>query len=288
MSRNSPVNRVQQLRRYNRYQDIEINADLLPHDEIGKFLRALRDEECKWLSRLSHRVCDVKVRTSALFWLKIPVRLSHLLPSLLCNNTFTVHHGTTEYIMAVKGPGATPTVSAPLYGTHYSRVECVVLDREPRDVKQCSVLIIDERVGTMDSCRKLITGSVNPGEYISAAAIRESLEECDIRCRFLGVLGMVNRIATRFNRDEILVGCCLVVNPPGQVPVPHSDEIKGAQWLPFGEAVTAGNYMCKHWLESLLAVPPMIERNIEDYRGHGHKMMIYSNNTPPSTPVEKL
>jgi hypothetical protein len=30
-----------QLRRYNKYQDVEIDAMLLPHDEIGKFLTAL-------------------------------------------------------------------------------------------------------------------------------------------------------------------------------------------------------------------------------------------------------
>lgn len=281
-----------QLRRFNRYQDVEIDASLLPHDELGKFLAALAEEEGKWLSRLNHRMNDVRQRQNALFWVKVHVRLCHLLPSLLGSGVFQVHHATPEYIMLVKGPGDSISSSIPLYGTHYARVECVVLDGITGNV-----LTIRECIGVMSCSQKLVTGSVESGEYISVAAEREVLEETGIVAQFVGVIGVVNRLSTRFMRDEILIGCLLYANPSGQVPRPMSDEIRHAEWTPANNLITQnGNYMTKRWLVSLanMSIPSLSAfsgqtsvsagyngvlpgRPMDDFRGHGHIMMMYSH-----------
>jgi len=268
-----------QLRRYNRYQDIEINANMLPHDELGKFLAALSEEEGKWLSRLGHRVGDSKIKAGALFWLRVPVELCHLIPSLLGSSIFKVHHATNDYFMLVKGPGDRPPLSPPLYGTHYSRVECVVVDSATGNV-----LVVHERIGMMESCKKLVTGSVDPGEYVGDAAVREVMEETGVTAVFRGILGLVNRIGTRFGRDELLVGCLLLAEPAGQVPRARSDEIKSAEWIPSGEMMEPGaNCMGKRWVcaAANLGTCSSHTRGLEghlmdDFRGHGHQMFMYA------------
>jgi 8-oxo-dGTP pyrophosphatase MutT (NUDIX family) len=267
-----------QLRRYNRYQDIEIDAALLPHDELGRFLRALSDEEGKWLRRLGHRGTSRGVRSNALFWLKVPVTLSHLIPSLLGTGVFTVHHATSEYIMFVKGPGEQPPTSPPSYGTHYARVECVVVDPGSGDI-----LVVHERIGTMDVCRKLVTGSVEPGEYIENAAEREVMEETGVRTRFSGILGIINRIGTRFGRDEILVGCLLEADPPGQAPAARSDEIRGVEWVQPRDMLSMGGCMGRRWVVAAANLAIMSKHpqglrssTMPDFRGHGHQMIMYA------------
>jgi 8-oxo-dGTP pyrophosphatase MutT (NUDIX family) len=263
---------------------VEIDAFLLPHDEIGKFLSALAEEESKWLARLGYRVNEHSVRINALFWVKIRVQLSHLLPPLLGSGAFIVHHATQDYIMLVKGPGAFSSLSnVPLYGTHYTRVECIVLDAA-QGQPEARGLVVKEMIGSTECCRKLVTGSVESGEYISQAAEREVMEETGISAKFVGVLGVVNRLCTRFNRDEILVGCLLHASPSGQIPRALSSEIRGAEWIPLSELSCAtGNYMAKKWCSayaSLSAAAPAHQalggQEIPDFRGHGHTMMLYS------------
>lgn len=275
-----------QLRRYNRYQDVEIDASLLPHDEIGKFLSALAEEEAKWLSRLGYKFNERSTRANALFWVKIKVQLSHLLPPLLGSGAFTVHHATSQYIMLVKGPGTVPALSSvPLYGTHYTRVECMVIDTTAREgMEEPRGLVVKEMIGNTECCKKLVTGSVESGEYISRAAEREVMEETGISAKFVGVLGVVNRLCTRFDRDEILVGCLLQAVPSGQTPRAASHEIRNAEWVSFSEMCgPAGNYMAKKWCAAYLALSAMAPghralcgQEVPDFRGHGHMMMMYS------------
>jgi ADP-ribose pyrophosphatase YjhB (NUDIX family) len=273
--------------RYNRYQDIEIDAITLPHDEIGKFLAALASEEEGWLRRLERRVTEPHVRLHALFWVKIRVQLSHLLSPLLGGNMFMVHHATPEYIMLVKSPGPVViTESIPLYGTHYLRVECVVIDKQPGGNDK--TLLINEMMGNTCCGRKLVTGSVELGEYISEAAPREVLEETGVTARFVGILGVANRLCTRFGRDEILVGCLLHADPSDQRPRPSSSEIARAEWVAANEVEwTKVSPMASKWT----AAYNILEHNsvelrpqkIPDFRGHGHTMMLYS----PSIVTEK-
>ena len=266
-----------QLRRYNRYQDVEIDAELLPHSELGRFLSVLEREEKLWSERLVNKVPDPKMREGALFWLKVPVKLSHLLPAVLGPGNFGVHHANSSYIMLVRGAsGGGATINAPLYGTHYSRVECLVIDPSTS-----MVLIVNEQIGTTERKTKLVTGSVDSGEHPSSAAIREVMEETGLLVRFIGLIGVVSRLGTRFGRDEILFGCLLHLEIPGQIPTPSSDEIKKVSWVPISEVVE-GKYgrMTREWMcaaQALFTIPgPLGETDLEDFRGNPHLMRIYS------------
>lgn len=236
------------MRRYNTYKDVEIDASKLPHDEIGRFLMALEDEESRWLRWLNSNVHDVHIRKNALFWVKVPVRLSHLLPSLLGTNMFLVHHGTADYIMMVKGPGRLTDISnIPLFGTHYMRVECVVVDAHDIPNKY---LVVKEMIGSKCCKRKLVTGSVEPGEFFARAAEREVFEETGIKAKFMGILGIINRLKSRFDRDEILVGCALHAIEPNQQPQITSNEIKGVEWVAEDILSQSKGATLQKWLES--------------------------------------
>jgi ADP-ribose pyrophosphatase YjhB (NUDIX family) len=223
-----------------------------------------------------------------LFWVKVRVQLSHLLPQLIGTGTFTVHHATSDYIMLVKGFGRdSRPANAPLYGTHYTRVECVVIEPGTPGVDgiECNdrLLIINEMVGTMRCCGKLVTGSVEGNEYISDAAEREVMEETGVKVRFMGIIGIVNRLCTRFNRDEILIGCLMFAEPKGQIPKASSSEVMRAEWIPLGE-FDGRNYMTTKWVEMYNATREKEKSRqqqtplqlIPDFRGHGRVMMMYS------------
>ena len=290
------------LRRYNRYQDVEIDAEMLPHEDIGSFLRALSREEEMWMERLGHRLRDPNLRSRALFWVKVRVCMCHVMPSLLSSfsgGSFVMHHATPDHVMLVKGPGQAFAIDAPSYGTHYVRVECVVVDvRWPPpplgdgNLERTPILMLREMVGSTRSALKLVTGSVESGEYLSAAAEREVLEETGVRAGFVCILGIVNRLRTRFDRDEIMVGCLLSAEPRDQVPVPSSDEIISAGWISFGDCGAGG--LCSATSERWLSIygssvgrwaaaaadegggtTTDLARSLPDIRGHGHTMMLY-------------
>ena len=270
---------MSQFRRFNRYQDTEIDASFLPHENLNQFFHALAREEQAWLRRLESRVGDTRARMQALFWVKIPVEIVYLLQALLGSGAFTIHHATARYIMIVKGPGTHISESVPLYGTHYVRVECLVLDGTTGQV-----LVVRERIGHMECKRKLVTGSVDLNEYVSHAAEREVFEETGIRATFSGIIGIVNRVCTRFGRDEILVGCLLRTSAPDQQPVANSTEIRTAEWT-MASSLISENNMAAHWIKAvanlaLVAEPKLQgclpEQTLEDFRGHGHEMRIYA------------
>lgn len=280
MERDSMPMQRGQLRKYNRYQDVEIDASMLPHDEISKFLSALNDEESKWLRRLEHNARDVNTRTSALFWVKVGVRLCHLLPPLMANGSFTVHHATPGHVMLVKGPGAStlPPPSMPLYGTHYARVECMVVGKDSGG--RYNLLVVTESVGTSQSSNKFVTGSVEPGEQISDAAEREVMEETRVPTKFERLLGVINRLCTRFGRDEILVGCLMSVDRPIELilPIASSGEIRRAQWVSFEdfERMADVSYVARAWYESYRGGNALlVDSAMPDIRGHGHVMSMY-------------
>jgi ADP-ribose pyrophosphatase YjhB (NUDIX family) len=276
-----------QLRRYNRYQDVEINAAMLPHDELGRFLPRLAKEEEKWMFNLRNHTTDSGIRRNALFWVKVPVRLVHLLPSLLGTGVFTVHHATSEYFMLVKsaeGASHGPP-SPPLYGSHYCRVECIVIDRGQTPT---AYLVVNENIGVVKALHKFITGSVESGEYISQAAVREVREEARVDCRFVGVLGLINRTLTRFGKDEILIGCLMEADPTGQVPAVSSSEITKAEWVTLeGLLGSPQASMTQKWLEAAAAISVckmheggLAENIINDaIRGYGRQMAFYEART---------
>lgn len=273
--------------RHNRYHDLEIDVRYIDTESKQKLLDCVRRETRLWERRIANRRgCD-----GALLWMKIPLpSCAHTLPWFL-DAKFAVHHGTTDYIMVVRG--RTPSAVPPMYGTHYVRVECLVVERGTN-----KVLLVREKIdclqnhgaddGVSDSSSssysliplKLVTGSVNPGEFLSAAAVREVKEETDISATVLAILGCGNRLTTRFGKDEILVGIAMVADP-GQKPKFDPKELLYAGWHDTNEVASAKPSACTQMAKEWLAVAAGKKLRtsygyITDLRGPPHKLEFHS------------
>jgi 8-oxo-dGTP pyrophosphatase MutT (NUDIX family) len=260
--------------RHNRYSDIEINVLDLDHSSPEKLHRSLAVELAKWEHGIGSR-CE-----SAIVWIRVPIRHARIVPWLLGLDegrdvfgrlSFRIHHATQDGGFVLARPHTPGRCTVPLYGTHYARVESVVIEKDTG-----ALLVIRENVGTASGV-KMVTGSVDPGEYVGHAAEREVMEETGISARFMGVIGLGHRLKTRFDKDELLVGCLLQA-PAGQTPKADGGEVKYAAWVRPEEAAAVCNPMAHEWLAIVAGMKsgPMRTATVDDFRGHGYTMELHA------------
>lgn len=265
-------------RKYNRYNDVEVEVETMDCSTPGLLSFSVEKEFYDWSSRLG-------ASSSALFWLHVPTRMSFVVPWLLgqsgdahiaiSRQPFIVHHASQDQGFMLVRPFNAERCDIPLYGTHYVRVECVVVEETTGHV-----LVIREgsSVSTVGSGPvKMVTGSVEPGEYMGQAAEREVLEETRIRTKFLGVIGFGHRLKTRYDKDELLVGC-LMRAEQGQIPdIAERGEIGFAAWMPPETAAGMCNPMARDWLSmaSRMTVP-FVRAVVPDFRGGAITMELHA------------
>jgi ADP-ribose pyrophosphatase YjhB (NUDIX family) len=248
--------------RWNRYHDLEIDLARFRIDTETELSDLIYSETAKWETRIRGR----RGEDAAVLWIRIPEQSSHFLTWFL-RHSFTMHHAVRDHIMVVR-PKSTRAV-IPLYGTHYARVECVVIEQGTG-----RILMVREQVGPADAYLKLVTGSVELNEYISRAAVREVREETGVSCSLVGLLGMGNRLGTRFGRDEILIGVLLSA-PQGQTPRGDGREICEAIWAAPEEALSRGSPPAKEWLIAANRNKSLRCGYLGDFRGPPHKIEVF-------------
>jgi len=206
--------------RWNRYGDLEIDASHIDMKSAEDAKYILNQEYLKWNGR-----------EDALMWLKIGICDYRYIPwAIECG--FASHHATDQYFMLVKkSPGGRGNI--PAYGTHYARVECLVLERGTARV----LMIADKLSGTADL--KLVTGCIEAGERICESAVREVREETSIECNFVQILGVTGRLRTRFGKDELLFGVLLEAKG-GQSPTADGRETTKSVWINMDEVLSTG------------------------------------------------
>lgn len=250
--------------RYNRYRDVEIDVSRLNFANETEFLQVIEQEHTKWYRKLKYP----KIQDMAVMWLNVPKEYIRVVPWLLSiNPPFVMHHANTERIMLVRQANArSHRCQIPSYGTHYVKVECVVVEETTG-----KILMVRERLGT-DSVFKLVTGSAEAGEFASTAAEREVWEEARIQCKTAGVVGCGNRIRTRFDRDEIIIGLLLYA-PIGQIPRADGFEVREAMWCDVAIASSQCSPMAKEWIAAAASRPYLPRINTLDlFRGAPHTM----------------
>ena len=255
--------------RYNRYRDLEIDISRLVFIDQQSFLAVIDDEFNKWAGKLSHS----RERFTAVMWLSIPKDFARVVAWLIDSDSrFILHHATANRIMIVRThPSSHGRAQIPTYGTHYVKVECVVIEEVTG-----KVLMVKERIGT-DSTFKLVSGSVEAGEFFADAAMREVHEETGIDCRFSCLIGCGNRIHTRFDRDEIIMGCLLFARQ-GQIPKADGSEVSAANWFEPLSIIDTCTPMAREWLAAANAcqITYNVRYHTKDlFRGPPHTMDFY-------------
>lgn len=255
--------------RWNRYGDLEIDIGEL-HVTPDTIEDVIEREIVHWKSKIKNR----RGEEFALMWLKIPTLMSDCI-SRLVKKSFKIHHATPEYIMMVLPH--THMGKPPAYGTHYTRVECLVVEKTTG-----KILLVRENTGPAGA-PKLVTGSVDQGEFVTSAAVREVKEETGIDCTVIGTMGSGNRLGTRFRKDEILIGVLLSASS-GQVPTVDGTEISSAEWMTPDDALVKCSSTTREWI---LAAGKNIDKILQpgflpDFRGPPHRMQVFF-----PTPTEK-
>lgn len=253
--------------RYNRYRDLEIDISRLEFTDHQSFQNALDYEFDKWAGKLTQS----RERFTAVLWLNVCKELAHVVAWILANNSqYRLHHANTNRIMLVRPhPASRGHVSQiPSYGTHYVKVECVVVEDGTG-----KVLMVKERIG-VDKTIKNVSGSSEAGEFFADAAIREVREETGIQTRFVSLIGCGNRMHTRFDRDEIIMGCLLFA-APNQIPHADGREVLSANWYDPADALEQCTPMSREWLTSANACQIDYIHRIHTkdiFRGNPHTM----------------
>ncbi|KAF0852709.1 mitochondrial Nudix hydrolase (Nudix_Hydrolase_12) [Andalucia godoyi] len=162
-------------------------------------------------------------------WLKIPTAKSRLIPVAI-ENGFTFHHAHSEHAMLTKWiPEGVEENKLPHFATTHLGVGGIVIN----EMKE--VLLIQERYFLQHKAMwKIPGGSIDLGEDISTAAIREVFEETGIRTEFVELLAFRHLHGYNFGRGDIYFVCSL--RPIGsQVPNPDPAEISACRWMPATE-----------------------------------------------------
>ena len=253
--------------RYNRYRDLEIDVSRLQFaDDRESFLHVIRQEFDKWAGRLNHS----RERFTAVMWYNVPKEVSRVVPWLIDSDpAIRMHHANANRIMFVRPhPSSHGSAQIPSYGTHYVKVECVVLEEGTG-----RVLMVKERIGA-DAPFKNVSGSSESGEFFADAAMREVGEETGVRTRFVCLFGCGNRLRTRFDRDEIIMGCLLIAEQ-GQMPRADGTEVSLADWFDPSIAISTCTPMAREWLMSANACDMGHNRRSHTrdiFRGDPHSM----------------
>jgi 8-oxo-dGTP pyrophosphatase MutT (NUDIX family) len=249
--------------KYNRYRDVEIDVSRLAFTNETEFVGLIQTEFSKWYDRLKYP----RIQDTAVMWLSIPKDYARVVPWLLAfSPPFILHHANEHRIMMVRPANPSKRSQIPCYGSHYVKVEAVVVEENTG-----RVLIVQERIGS-DTAVKSVTGSCEAGEFVSTAAEREVWEETKIKSKAISLIGVSNRIHTRFDRDEVTFGILLFA-PEGQVPQADGFEVRSAAWSDIKEASATCTPMSREWLAAASAskgidMPKVVGKDI--YRGQGY------------------
>jgi ADP-ribose/NAD+ diphosphatase len=190
-------------------------------------------EEFKWM--VGERTAEWKTEGRSAIWFSIPVNRSDLIPSLI-DLGFVPHHCNSDYFMLTKWLSETSANKLPNFGTHIVRIEAVIVREQPTfengNRKRCEALLVKEAFGHGEGY-KLLSGSVEQGEYIEDAAVREVYEETGLRVKFVSILGYGNRTSVKYGRNELFFICHMRLvdeTRPNAITL-QDGELKEARWF---------------------------------------------------------
>ncbi|XP_021674313.1 nudix hydrolase 2 isoform X2 [Hevea brasiliensis] len=141
---------------------------------------------------------------------------------------FWYHHAEPKYLMLIYWiPEGTHTL--PANASHRVGIGAFVMN-EKREV-----LVVQEKNGILrgKGVWKFPTGTVDEGEDICAAAVREVKEETDIDAEFVEVLAFRQSHGEFFDKSDLCFICLL--QPLSFDIQKQESEIDAAQWMPLDE-----------------------------------------------------
>ncbi|KAK1567922.1 hypothetical protein Q3G72_018138 [Acer saccharum] len=156
-------------------------------------------------------------------WIKLPIEFSNLVEPAV-KEGFRYHHAESDYLMLVKWILETSD-TLPANASHRVGIGAFVMNDKGE------VLVVQERNGRFKDTNvwKLPTGTVDEGEDIWKAAIREVKEETGVDTEFVEVLSFRQSHQSFFRKSDLFFVCML---RPHSFEIQKQDsEIEAAQWM---------------------------------------------------------
>ncbi|XP_054778352.1 nudix hydrolase 7-like [Prosopis cineraria] len=157
-------------------------------------------------------------------WIKLPIGHANLVETVV-KAGFRYHHAEPDYLMLVHWiPNTDDTL--PANASHRVGIGAFVMN-DNREV-----LVVQESNGWFKGkgIWKLPTGTVEEGEDISTAAIREVKEETAIETEFVEVLAFRQSHEAFFQKSDLFFVCML--RPRSFNIQTQASEIAAARWMP--------------------------------------------------------
>jgi len=130
-------------------------------------------------------------------WLKLELDRSKVIPIAL-KYGFKYHHAKKDYLMMQHWLPENEPSKLPHYTTHFVGIGGIVINEEKDEI-----LVIQERISTVDNMWKIPGGLVDENEYISDAAVREVWEETGIKSKFNSLLGWREKRDYKWGQADI-------------------------------------------------------------------------------------
>ncbi|XP_010686693.1 nudix hydrolase 2 [Beta vulgaris subsp. vulgaris] len=161
-------------------------------------------------------------------WIKLPIQHYNLIEAAV-KEGFNYHHAEARYLMLTKWLPLDEPSALPANASHRVSVGALVVNHKKE------VLVVQEKNGMLrgKGVWKFPTGTINEGEDICAAAVREVKEETGIETKFVEMLTFREHHMAFFQKSDLFF-VCLLQPLSFNIQVQES-EIEAAQWMPFQE-----------------------------------------------------
>ncbi|KAK9908979.1 hypothetical protein WJX75_005507 [Coccomyxa subellipsoidea] len=200
-----------------RYEGILVDANGLP------------DDPQEFSERLDFSLAAWQDQDRKGIWLKVPIGKVALV-EIAVRKGFIFHHAEPDYVQLTRWLPANPS-RLPANASHQVGVGCFVVNEDNH------VLVVQERNGPLKGkgVWKMVTGLVDAGEDISAAAEREVLEETGVKATFAAVLALRQAHGFAFGKSDFFFVVALKPIPGQRELVMQEDELAAVAWMPLEE-----------------------------------------------------
>ncbi|KAK4847018.1 hypothetical protein QYF36_024398 [Acer negundo] len=189
-----PENEVQYIELLSSIEDAHggVTVEMKEHMDSKLFASMLGSSLSYWIQQKKRGV-----------WIKLPIEFSNLVEPTV-KEGFRYHHAESDYLMLVKWiPETSDTL--PSNASHRVGIGAFVMNDKGE------VLVVQERNGRFKGTNvwKLPTGTVDEGEDICTAAIREVKEETGVDTEFVEVLSFRQSHQSFFRKSDLFFVCML-------------------------------------------------------------------------------
>jgi len=229
--------------------------------DINKFGGAVVKEDSLCEQReqfsinLEETIKKLKSENVPVIWLSLPLEKSCLVHTAVSRGFF-YHHATEKNLQMTLR--LIPEAFIPPDATHYVGAGGVVLDENR------NLLVISEKHHDFKHY-KLPGGTLDKGEHISEAAVREVFEETGIQTEFISLACFRHWHGYRFDKSDIYFVCRL--KPLTHEITADPQEIDEAFWMPVDEYLKdpKTHPFNKKIVQTALSKDSMLKTYIDNY-----------------------